>query len=77
MPLTTSQINLEGTPRTNIQRLLDYAAEEMTNIPPREWSRWVAYFLEALEAQIRPGDFNDVLFDVQSSLSRRMCQGEW
>lgn len=77
MPPTTSQVKLESTPRTNILRLLDHAAEEMVYIPPREWSRWVAYFLEALEAQMKPGDFNDVLFDVQNSLSQRLCHGEW
>ena len=77
MPLTTSQVKLESTPRTRIQQLLNHAAKEMLYIPPAEWGRWVAYFLEALEANMLLGDFNDVLFDVQSSLSQRLCHGEW
>lgn len=77
MPPTTSQLDLDGTPRTRIQRLLDRAAEEIIYIHPEEWGCWVAYFLEALEANMLLGDFNDVLFDVQSCLSQGMCHGEW
>ncbi|MBC8264790.1 MAG: hypothetical protein H8E47_11775 [Anaerolineales bacterium] len=77
MPQTTSPIKLDNTPRTNTQRLLYYAAEEMTYIPSAEWARWVAYFLEALGGQTLPEDFNEVLFQVQTHLSRRMCHGEW
>jgi flavin reductase (DIM6/NTAB) family NADH-FMN oxidoreductase RutF len=64
-------------PRTNTMRLLNQAAETMVNIPSAEWSRWVAYLLEVLEAQTSPKDFNEVLFKVQVCLSQRMCHGEW